>query len=56
MKMRIATDDLKKGRYDNITVQTSDNDDISNFSDCTITSEQAKAMAQFLFDVLKRSS
>lgn len=55
MKIKITTDDLKKGRYDNIMIQTSD-DGIPNYSDCTLTSEQAKAMAQFLFDVLKRGN
>mgnify|MGYP004558962247 CR=1 FL=1 len=55
MKIKITTDDLKKGRYDNIMVQTSD-EGIPNYSDCTLTSEQAKTMAQFLFDVLKRGN
>ena len=50
MKINITISDLKKGRY-----YPNDENDIVNLSSYGISDGQARAIAQFLYDVLERS-
>ena len=56
MKIKITMEDLKKGRFDNISAQSDGGEKLQSLTDCTLTSEQTQAIAQFLFDELKRSN
>ena len=50
MKIRISIDDLRKGKFNPMN-----ENDMAELSSHTMSNDQARAIALFLYDVLERS-